>query len=206
MSRAQLWRTAFPVPRHHDDRMHPHHQSVECPHQGDIVAVLPRNELAAVDVVLMHASVKSHAAQAAKEFGWTAVRAERTERTLFRKDVPDHASFRFVPFVEKTCRYRANVAVRFVKCLGDIAADIGRIPKGAFVRWAMQLLSMLVQGGNADMYHRNGLFIPCEQGMRYDAGFAVPVLCGDVKWMEGQSVGASSRTCIGHRAHTSKDR
>ena len=71
--------------------------------------------------------------------------------------------------------------VKFVNRLGDIAADSGRIPKGAFVRWAMQLLSVTVQRGtvqrgNAEMYHRSGLVISREQGLRYDAGFAVPVL------------------------------
>ena len=60
--------------------------------------------------------------------------------------------------------------------LGDIAAESGRIPKGAFVRWAMQLLSVTVQRGNAEMYRRSGLIISREQGLRYDAGFAEPVL------------------------------
>ena len=52
----------------------------------------------------------------------------------------------------------------------------GRIPKGAFVRWAMQLLLVTVQRGNAEMYRRSGLVISREQGLRYDAGFAVLVL------------------------------
>ena len=39
---------------------------VECQRRGDIVAVLPRLELAAVDVVVAHASAKSYAAEAAK--------------------------------------------------------------------------------------------------------------------------------------------
>ena len=67
-------------------------------------------------------------------------------------------------------------AVRFVSRLGDIAAEIGRIPKGALVRWAMQLLSVTVQTGNAEMYRRSGLVILREQGLRYSAGHAVPVL------------------------------
>ena len=69
-------------------------------------------------------------------------------------------------------------AVKFVNRLGDIAAESGRIPKGAFVRWAMQLLSVTVQRGNAEMHHGHwsGLVISREQGLRYDAGFAVPVL------------------------------
>ena len=65
--------------------------------RGDIVAVLPRCEPAAVDSVAAHASANSPAAQAAKEAGWTAVRAERTKWARFRKDMPDHAAFRFVP-------------------------------------------------------------------------------------------------------------
>ena len=59
----------------------------------------------------------------------------------------------------------------------------------------MQLLSVTVQRGNAEMYRRHfvfplcgfslslfcnyrrsGLVISREQGLRYDAGFAVPVL------------------------------
>ena len=64
-----------------------------------------------------------------------------------------------------------------LKCsLGDIAAESGGIPKAAFVRWAMQLLSVTVQRGNAEMYRRSGLVISREQGLRCDAGFAVPVL------------------------------
>ena len=50
---------------------------VECQFRGDIVAVLPRLELAAVDVVVAHASAKSYATQAAKTAGWTAAKAER---------------------------------------------------------------------------------------------------------------------------------
>ena len=64
---------------------------VECQRQGDIVAVLPRLELAAVDVVVSHASAESYFAEAAKTAGWTVARAERTKRTRLRKDVPDHA-------------------------------------------------------------------------------------------------------------------
>ena len=40
----------------------------------------------------------------------------------------------------------------------------------------VQLLSLTVQRGNAEMYHRSGLVISREQGLRYDAGLAVPVL------------------------------
>ena len=151
---------------------------VECQRRGDIVAVLPRLELAAVDVVVAHASAKSYAAEAAKTAGWTAARAERTKRMRFRKDVPDHAAFRFVPFVVETCGYMGKEAVKFVNrlAIGDIAGESGRIPKGAFVRLAMQLLSVTVQRGKAEMYRRSGLVISREQDFRYDAGFAVPVL------------------------------
>ena len=67
-------------------------------------------------------------------------------------------------------------AVKFVNRLGDIPPDSGRIPKGAFARWAMQQLSVTVQRGKGEMYRRSGLVISREQGLRYDAGFAVPVL------------------------------
>ena len=72
--------------------------------------------------------------------------------------------------------YMGKEAVKFVNRLGDIAGESGRIPKGAFVRWAMQLLSVLVQRGNAEIVRRSGLVISREQGLRYDAGVAVPVL------------------------------
>ena len=133
---------------------------VECQRRGDIVAVLL--ELAAVDVVVEHASAKSYAAQAAMTAWWTTARAEQTKRARFRKDVPGHAAFRFLPFAVKSCGYMGKHAVKFVNRLGDIAAESGHIPKGAFVSWAMQPLSVTVQRGNAEVH--------C-----YDAGFAVPV-------------------------------
>ena len=112
---------------------------VECQRWGDLVAVLPRLELAAVDVVLAHASAKSHAAQA-KTAGWTAARAVQTRQTRFRKDAPDHAAFRLVPFAVETCGNICREAVKSVSRLGDITAESGLIPMGAFVRWAIKLL------------------------------------------------------------------
>ena len=49
----------------------------ECQRRGDTVAVLPRLGLAAVDIVVAHASAKSYAAEVAKTAGWTLRRAER---------------------------------------------------------------------------------------------------------------------------------
>ena len=63
--------------------------------------------------------------------------------------MPDHAAFRFVPVAVRTTRCTGKEAVKFVNRLGDIAAESGRIPKGAIVRWAMHLLSVTVQRGNA---------------------------------------------------------
>ena len=126
--------------------------------------------------LVVHASAKSYAAEAAKTPGWTAARAERTKQTRFRNDVPDHAAFRIVPFAVETCGYMGKEAVKFVNRLGDIAAERGSIPKGAVVRWAMKLLSGTVQRENAEMYRRSGLVISREQGLPYDGGFAVPVL------------------------------
>ena len=40
----------------------------------------------------------------------------------------------------------------------------------------MQLLSVTVQRGNAEICRQRGLVISREQGLCYDAGFAVPVL------------------------------
>ena len=149
---------------------------VKCQRRGDIVVVLPRLEMVAVDLVVSHASAQSYAANACKETGWTAAKAERTKRTWFQKDVPDHKAFRFVPFAVESCGYMGKEAVRFVSRLGSVAAGNGRIPKGAFVRWAMQVLSVAVQRGNAEMYRKSGLVISREQGRHYDAGLDVPVL------------------------------
>ena len=52
---------------------------IERQRRGDIVALLPRLQLAAVDVVVAHAYAKPYAAQAAKIAGWTAARAEQTK-------------------------------------------------------------------------------------------------------------------------------
>ena len=67
-------------------------------------------------------------------------------------------------------------AERGVNRLGDIAAESGRIPKGASVRWARQLQPVTVQRGNAEVYRRSRLVISREQGLHDDAGVAVPVL------------------------------
>ena len=58
-----------------------------------------------------------------------------------------------------------------------MAALMPHIPKGAFVRWAMQQLSVAVQRGNAEMYRKNGLVTSRERlGRHHDAGLDVPVL------------------------------
>ena len=88
--------------------------SLPGPGREDIAAVLPWLELAAVGVVVAHVSGNSCAAQAAKEAGWTAARAERTKRARFRKDVPDHAAFRFVPLAVETCGDLGREAVQLV--------------------------------------------------------------------------------------------
>ena len=144
--------------------------------RGEIVAALPQLVLAAVDVVVAHASAKSYTAQAVKTAGWTATRAEQTKRTRFGEDFPDHAALWFVPFAVETCGCMGKKAVMFVNRLGDIAAESGRIPKGVFVRLAMQLPSVSVQRNNAKVYRWSALIISQEQGLRCDAGFAVPVL------------------------------
>ena len=69
----------------------------------------------------------------------------------FRKDVPDHAAFRFVPLAVETCGYIGKEAVKSVNRLGDIAAESGRIPKVEFVRWAIQLLCLQDAGQHAEL-------------------------------------------------------
>ena len=171
---------------------------VECQRRADIVTVLPRRELAALDFVVTHATAKLYAAEAAKKAGWTAARAEQIKRTGFRKDLPDYTALQLVPFAVETCGNRGKEAVEFVNRLGDIAPESGRIPKGAFERWAMQLQLVRVQWGNAEMYRRSELIISREQGLRYDAGFAVPVLM----FLMGHVHGASQHVsgCAGYAA------
>ena len=66
--------------------------------------------------------------------------------------------------------------MKFVNRLWDIVAESERIPKGAFMCWAIQLLSVTVQRGNDEMYRQSGLVVSREQGGCYDVGFAVLVL------------------------------
>lgn len=65
---------------------------VACQRRSDIVVVQPRHKAAAVVAVVAHASTMAYAAQAPKTAEWIAARAERTNRTRFRKDVPDHTT------------------------------------------------------------------------------------------------------------------
>ena len=144
--------------------------------RGDIVVVMPRLEMAAVDVVVSHAPAPSYAAAAALGAGRTAARAEDRKRSAYRRDMPGRAAVRFVPFAVESCGRMGQEALKFMSALGDVASASGRIPKGAFLRWAMQLLSVALQKGNADMYRRSGLVLAREQGIRYDPGLGVPVL------------------------------
>ena len=153
-------------------------RDVERNRRGDIVVVLPRLQMAAVDVVVTHACAATYVQRAAKETGATALRAEQRKRRRFVKDVPSHAAFRFVPFAVESCGYMGKEAVRFVDRVAEVAAESGRIPKGAFTRWAMRVLSVALQKGNAFMYRKSGLVISREQGVHYEPGLEVPVLPG----------------------------
>lgn len=152
--------------------------AVEKNRRGDIVVILPRLQMAAVDVVVTHAAADSYVSAAARTSGATAARAESRKRARFQVDVPDHAAFRFIPFAVESCGFLGKEAVKFVGELGGFAAAEGRIPKTAFVQWAMQILSVSLQKGNAEMYRKSGLVISREQGLRYEAGHEVPVLPG----------------------------
>ena len=92
----------------------------------------------------------------------------------------DHPALPIVLFTVETCGGPRGImgkeAVRFVNCLGRIAAEIGYMPKGVFVRCAMQLLSVTVQRRSAKMHRRSGQGISREQGLRYVACFVAPVL------------------------------
>ena len=68
-------------------------------------------------------------------------------------------------------------AVKFMNRLGDIAAESGRIPNGAFVRWAMQMLSVTVQRGNAEIYRRSGLVMSGESPVKVCVMLALRCQC-----------------------------
>ena len=144
--------------------------------RGDILVVMPQLRMAAVDVVVSHAPAKSYCDQAALTSGHVADTMERRKLAKFQKDVPSHVEFQFVPFAVESCGYMGKAALGFVGRLGDVAAGSGRISKSAFVRWAMQVLSVALQKGNADMYRAFGLVISREQGSRFDPGHEIPVL------------------------------
>ena len=65
--------------------------------------------------------------------------------------------------------------MHFIGQLGSIAAGSGHISKRAFLRWAMQLLSVSLQKGNAETYCKSELVISREQGVKYEVGTDVPV-------------------------------
>ena len=107
--------------------------------------------------------------------------------------MPDHAAFRFVPFAVESCGHMGKEAVKFVNRLGHIAAESSRIPKGAFVRWAVQQLLVTVQRGKAEMYRRSGLIISREQGLLCQCR------CHDGTWIWGVVGGCVScavRLCV----------
>ena len=54
--------------------------------------------------------------------------------------MPDHVALRFMSFVFETRAYMVKKSVQLVNHLRDIAAESGRMLKGTFERWAMQLL------------------------------------------------------------------
>ena len=84
--------------------------------------------------------------------------------------------FDFVPSAVESRRYLGEAALKFVDRLAGVAAESGRIPKAAFMRWALQVMSVALQKGNADMYRRFGVVISREEGVRYDPGYDIPVL------------------------------
>ena len=131
-----------------------------------------------MDVVVTTESVRLHAAQVATPQLQLARGTAKRAEFIHSNGSSGRGS-------GTLCRlqWRHWEAVRFVKRLADIqvAAERGRIPKGASVRWAMraQLLYALVssvQRGNAEMFWSR-LVIWSEPGMHDDvAGFAILVL------------------------------
>lgn len=149
---------------------------VENKRRGDVVVCMPLLRKAAVDVVVTHAPNASYANRSCRLTGCIAEDMEKAKRLKFRTDVPDHVQFDFVPFAVESCGYMGKAALQFVDRLAGIAAESGRISKAAFTRWALQVLSVTLQKGNAEMYRRFGVVIAREEGIRFDTGYEVPVL------------------------------
>ena len=137
---------------------------------------MPNLRKTAVDVVVTHAPNKSYADRACKKDGHVAQLMETRKRRAFRQNVPDHVQFDFVPFAVESCGYMGEAALKFVDRLASVAAESGRIPKAAFMRWALQVMSVALQKGNADMYRRFGVVLSREEGVRYDPGYDIAVL------------------------------
>ena len=149
---------------------------VENKRRGDVVVCMPLLRKAVVDVVVTHAPNASYASRSCKNTGCIATEMEGTKLRKFKSDVPDHVQFDFVPFAVESCGYMGKAALQFVDRLAGIAAESGRISKAAFTRWALQVLSVTLQKGNAEMYRRFGVVIAREEGVRFDTGYDVPVL------------------------------
>ena len=62
---------------------------------------------------------------------------------------------------DRVCMYMGKTGLRFWNSLRDnvAAAENRRILKGELVWWAMQVLPVSVQRGNAELYCRSGLGI-----------------------------------------------
>ena len=127
---------------------------------------MPRLQMTAVDIVVTHAPAASYAAAAAREAGTTAVRAEGAKRSRHKRNVPGRARpsgscrSHSNPAVLANCKQRPGpAALHFTRQLGSIATGGGRISnlKAAFLRWAMQLLSVSLRKGNAKIYRKSGL-------------------------------------------------
>ena len=99
-----------------------------------------------VGVVIGHVSAQPCAAQAAKQAGWTSVRAEQTKQKRSTSDLTYHAAIQFPPYAVETCGYTGMHAARLANRVGDIAAESECIPGGACVRWTMHLLPVRGRG------------------------------------------------------------
>ena len=154
---------------------------------GDIVGVLPRP--VEVGVVVGHAAARPYAAQAAKQAGWTSLRAEQTQQKRSTSGVSHHAAIKFLPYAVETCGYRGMHAARLANRVGDIAAESECIPGGACVCHACAHRGACagrctccrfgaegVPRSAYQMNRRSGQATSRQQGMRHDAGTTVPVL------------------------------
>ena len=144
--------------------------------RGDILAIMPDSRIVVLDYVVTHPAATSYVAEASRETGSAARKAERRKQRNFEA-FSDGSAFEFVPLAMESYGRMGLAASRFLSELGSIAAANGNVSKAAFVRYARQQLSCALCKGNAGVYAASLYSIAQLQrtGRHYQPGCAVPM-------------------------------